>query len=70
MCYFYPLRAFGILIIVALNSQSDNSNMCDMSESGSEVYYVSSYHVFCLLVCLIFFLIARHDALSKRKYYK
>lgn len=50
------LRPFNILIIIVLNSWSDNSNINAMS--SSDVCYVSSSCTFCLLVHFIsFFLI-------------
>ena len=54
-----------MLIVVVLNSQSDNSRI--LAASGSDACTVSSNCAFCLLVCLVILsLLVRRDALGKR----
>ena len=45
-----PLGTLSILIIVILNSQSDNSKLSAISESGSDASFVHSDCAFCLFV--------------------
>lgn len=47
----------SMLIIVVLNSQSGNSAISAIAESGSDAGAISSNCVFCLLVCLVFFFV-------------
>lgn len=42
------MRAPNILITDILNSQTDISNTCDISEAGLEDYFVSSFFFFNL----------------------
>ena len=50
-CLLQPFIALSILIILVLNSQSDNSSICAMS--GSDVSSVSSNCVYYFLVWLV-----------------
>lgn len=54
-----PIGALSILIIVVLNSWSDNFSIPAISVSCSHACYVSSKCVFCLSVCLKIFLGSR-----------
>lgn len=53
--HVFLVRALNELIIVILNTWSDNSKMSTISKSGSEAYFVSSYFVFCLLGFILFY---------------
>lgn len=52
-CLIFFIQLFNMLIIIILHSLSDNSNICVVSESGSDYYFVSSSCVFYyFLVCI------------------
>lgn len=61
------MRALSIFIIIVLNSQSDNSNISAMSESGFDAYSVYSNCVFLpfIMPCNIW-LKSWHDVLGNR----
>lgn len=68
VCFFLlstvSIRALVILIIGALNSQSNNYKIYTISESGSDAWFVSLDCDFCLFVCfVIFFFLRKPDVI-------
>lgn len=63
----FSIKIFSMLVIVTLNSLSDNFNISAICDSASDAYSVSSNHVFFLFSMPCSFLLkAGHDVLYKR----